>query len=171
MGWKCLFAPMKSPIATWKSVVFTFLIAVIFYALAYSWMSRQQTGKGPWQVTFMTNASGTPSLIIAQSALGISNITVQFPGEQLAASNSTGGVAFAKPKQKTPFGFVIYDDLMFQPGDVALDCFGHVVEMVPSAFGLNSVRFGWTNNSVYSLSASNKLSAEARKKFKGGYRR
>ena len=161
---------MKSRAPTWKTVVLTFVIALVFYLAAYSWLNKRQTGKGPWQVNFTTNSAGVPQLIIAQPALGISNVVVQISGEPLAATNGTGVVLFAKPRQLTPFGRVIYDDLMFQPGDVALDCFGHVVETVPSALGLNGVRLGWTNDAVYSLTATNKLPAEARKKFKGGYR-
>lgn len=161
---------MKSRAPTWKSVVLTFVIAVIFYLAAYSWLHKKQTGKGPWQVNFTTNSTGVPEMIIAQPALGLSNITIQFSAEQLAASNSTGVVAFVRPRQITPFGRVIYDDLMFQPGDVAVDCFGHIVEMVPAALGLDGSRLGWTNGAIYSLSPTNKLSAEARKKLKGGYR-
>ncbi|HWN94405.1 MAG TPA: hypothetical protein VNT99_05195 [Methylomirabilota bacterium] len=162
---------MNRPVATWKSIVVTFVLAVIFYVLAYAWVDGKQHRKGPWQVNFMTNNAGQPQLVIAQKALGISNVTVQFAGEQLAATNRTGVVSFTTPKQPTPFGLVAYDDLMFQPGSIALDCFGHLVEMVPSAFGLNGVRFLWTNDVVYSLSPTDKLSPEARKKLKGGYRR
>jgi hypothetical protein len=162
---------MKSRALSWKSVVLTFVIAAAFYVVAYTWLSRRQTGKGPWQVHFNTNSAGVPQLTIAQTALGLSNIVVQFPGEQLAPSNHIGAVAFAKPRAPTPFGVVIYDDLMFQPGDVTLDCFGHIVEMVPRALGLNSVAYGWTNNTTYILSPTNKLSAAARAKLKGGYRR
>src|ERR1051325_3357335 len=105
---------MKSSIATWKSVVITFALAVIFYALAWSFMSRRQSGKGPWQVNFTTNSAGVPQLIIDQPALHISNVTVQLIGEKLGPTNSTGTVAFAVPRRPTPFGFVVYDDLMFQ---------------------------------------------------------
>jgi hypothetical protein len=166
-----LHSSMKSRAPTWKSVTLTFVLATVFYALAYSWISRRQTGKGPWMANFTTNSAGVPQLIIAQSRLEISNVTIQFSGEQLAPTNRTGVVSFAKPKQPTPFGYVAYDDLMFQPGAVALDCFGHVVEMLPSALGLNGVRFGWTNDLTYSLAPTDKLSADARKKFKGGYKR
>ena len=162
---------MKQRVTTWKSVAATFVAAGIFYALAYSFMMNRQRGKGPWQVNFTTNSAGVAQLVIAQPSLGISNVTVQFAGEKLAATNGTGRVAFDRPRQSTPFGYVAYDDLMFQPGAVALDCFGHVVEMIPRALGLNGVRFGWTNNATYLLSPTNKLSAEARKKLKGGYRR
>jgi hypothetical protein len=54
---------------------------------------------------------------------------------------------------------------------VALDCFGHVVEMVPAALGLDGARMGWTNDALFPLAPTNKLSAEMRKKLKGGYRR
>ena len=162
---------MKSRALSWKSLILTFVIAAVFYIAAYSWLSRRQTGKGPWQVDFNTNSSGVPQLVIAQTALGLSNIVVQFPGEQLGPSNHVGSVVFGKPRMPTPFGNVAYDDLMFQPGDVALDCFGHIVEMVPRALGLNSVAYGWTNDTTYVLSPTNKLSAAARAKLKGGYRR
>ena len=161
---------MKSPVATWKSVVLTFVGAVIFYALAWSWLNKRQTGKGPWEVDFSTNSAGVPQLVIAQPSLGLSNVTVRFEGETLAATNGTGLVAFQKPKTPAPFGRVIYDDLMFQPGSVAVDCFGHVVEMIPRALILNSVSNGWRNDSIYSLFPTNKLPPEVRKKWKGGYR-
>jgi hypothetical protein len=162
---------MKSTVATWKSVVLTFVIAAIFYVLAYSFINRRQVVKGPWQVSFATNPAGVPQLIIGQPALGISNVTVQFTGEKLEPTNHTGAVAFTTPRQSTPFGSLVYDDLMFQPGAVALDCFGHLVEMLPSALGLNGQRFEWTNNAVYPLVSTDKLPAEARRKLKGGYRR
>jgi len=162
---------MKSGGVTWKSVVLTFVVALIFYFAAYAWLSKRQTGKGPWRVAFSTNSAGVPRIMIEHSALGISNVAIQFNGEQLAPGNSTGLVAFAKPKQNIPFGVVAYDDLMFQPGVVAVDCFGHLIEMAPVALGLNGTRVHWTSDTTHSLSVTNKLSAEARKNLKGGYRR
>jgi hypothetical protein len=147
------------------------VVAVIFYFAAYYWLSKRQTGKGPWQVNFTTNDQGAPQLVINQPTLGLSNVVVQFADERLAPTNRTGVIRFAKPKQTTPFGSVAYDDLMFQPGVVALDVFGHLVEMAPVALGLNGTRMSWTNSAVYLLTPTNKLSEEARKKFKGGYRR
>jgi hypothetical protein len=159
---------MNSRVISWKSVVITFIVVTVFYAVAYSWLSRRQTGKGPWQVTFTTNAAGTPRIVIEQPVLGISNVIVQFEGEQLSPTNHTGAVRFATPRKSTPFGYVAYDDLMFQPGIVALDCFGHVVEMAPVSLGLNGKRVGWTNQ-THSLISTDKLSAEARRKLEGGY--
>lgn len=162
-------ALMKSPGVTWKSIVSTFIVCLIFYVLAWSWMNRRQTGQGPWEVVFGTNSAGVPQLVIAQPALGVSNVTVRFEGER-AGTNGGGTVAFRKPRMGTPFGRVVYDDLMFQPGSVALDCFGHVVEMVPRNLGLNGQPAQWRSGAEFVLWPTNKLSDEARKKFKGGYK-
>lgn len=161
---------MKPHATSWKSIIVTVALAVIFYFIAYGWLSRRQSGKGPWQVVFATNATGVPSLTISQPALAISNVVIRFPGESIGASNGTGTAAFNKPRTPTPFGRVVYDDLMFQPGVVALDCFGHVVEMLPRALGLNGVAFNWTNNATYDLSPTNRLPEATRAKLKGGYR-
>ena len=160
---------MKPSGATWKSVILTFVLAIVFYVAAWAWISRRQTGKGPWRVDFMTNSAGTPQLIIAQPALGFSNIVIRFEGERLASSNGTGSVSFSQPRQGTPFGRVIYDDLMFQPGSVALDLFGHVVEMVPRSLVLNGKAVEWRSGSEHLLVETNKVSADVRKKWKGGY--
>src|SRR5215210_4600742 len=148
---------MKSRPITWKSVVLTFIAALVFHLGAYSWLNKRQTGKGPWQVEFATNATGVPQIVITQPSLGISNVIVQFGGEQIGGSNTTGTVSFAKPSKRTPFGRVAYDDLMFQPGIVALDCFGHLIELAPVVLGLNGEGLHWTNGAVYSLSPTNKL--------------
>jgi hypothetical protein len=161
---------MKQRLATWKSVVLTFCLALVFYVLAWSWMARKQTGKGPWQVEFTTNGMGVPQLVISQPALGLSNVTVRFEQERLAPTNGVGAVAFLQPRMTVPYGRVIYDDLMFQPGSVALDCFGHVVEMVPRDLILNGSPVPWRSNSEHPLLPTNKIPAEVRKKWKGGYK-
>jgi len=160
---------MKSSGVTWKSIVLTFVLCVGFYLLAWSWMSRRQTGQGPWQVFFCTNAAGVPQLVITQNARGISNVTVRFAGEMLG-TNRVGAVEFNKPRMPVPFGRVVYDDLMFQPGSVALDCFGHIVEMLPRNLGLNGQAASWRSGEEYTLWPTNKLSEDVRRKFKGGYR-
>jgi hypothetical protein len=162
---------MTSPFASWKNVVFTLVLAIAFYLLAYSFLSRRQSSRGPWEATFGTNEVGAPHLIVDQPTLGISNVIVRFADERLAPTNRTGRVAFSEPKRATPFGYVQYDDLMFQPGVVTLDCFGHLVEMTPKKLGLNGMALEWTNQAVHVLTATNKMPAEARQRLKGGYKR
>src|ERR1051325_5035805 len=109
---------MKSGPIPLKSIALTFVLALVFYIVAYSWLSRRQTGKGPWQVTFTNDLAGVPEIIVNQSALGISNVTVRFQQEKLAPMNSLGTVAFTKPNLPVPFGVLLFDDLMFLPGTV-----------------------------------------------------
>jgi hypothetical protein len=156
---------------TFRSIAITFVLAAVFYFIAYSWLSKRQTARGPWQVTFTNDAAGVPELIIAQRSIGVSNVYVRFDGESLNATQHTGVVEFAKPKAEVPFGRVIYDDLMFMPGTVTLDCFGHEVEMLPRTLSLNRKPVRWASNSTNSLTAAMKLPPEERRKVKGGYRK
>jgi hypothetical protein len=165
-----MLAPMKSARPTFISIAITFVIALIFYFVAYTWLTGKQTGKGPWQAVF-TNGVAGPELIVAQPQLGISNVHIRFQGETLAATQKMGTVEFTKPKQSVPFGDVIYDDLMFMPGAITLDCFGHEVELLPRVLVLNRKEIAWQSNSTNSLAPSEKLPPETRKRKKGGYRK
>jgi hypothetical protein len=161
---------MKSRFATWKSLGITFALAAGFYLAAYSCMRHRQTTRGPWEVAFATNNVGVPQILIQQPALGLSNITIQFSGEALGATNTTGTVRFAQPRQSTPFGRLVYDDLMFLPGIVTLDCFGHLVELAPPRLGLNGIGLDWSNNVQHTLWPTNKMAPELRQRLKGGYK-
>ena len=143
----------------------------MFYFITYNWLSKKQTARGPWHVAFTNDTAGVPELVIAQPSLGILNVHVRFISESLSATQHAGVVEFAKPKTATPFGQVIYDDLMFMPGTVTLDCFGHEVEMLPRTLSLDRKPVAWTNNSTNDLTAAMKLPPEERKKVKGGYRK
>ena len=162
---------MKSSPIPLKSIAVTFVLALVFYVIAYSWLSKRQTGKGPWQVTFTKDLGGTPEIVVNQPALGISNVTVRFQEEKLAPTNSVGTVAFTKPNLPVPFGALLFDDLMFLPGTITLDLFGHEVELLRRVLVLNRREVTWQSDAVYSLAPTNKLPAEVRAKTKGGYKR
>src|ERR1051325_2241296 len=139
---------MKSGPIPLKSIAITFVLALAFYILAYSWLSKRQTGKGPWQVTFTNEIAGAPAIIVNQMALGISNVTVRFQDERLAPTNSDGTVAFTKPNLPVPFGALLFDDLVFLPGTVTLDLFGHEVELLPRVLVLNRKEIPWQSGAV-----------------------
>ncbi len=160
----------KSGRPTFLSITITFVAALVFYLIAYSWLTRKQTASGPWQVQFMTNSVGVPELVIQQTNRGIANVHVRFAGESLSPTQQVGVVEFQKPQTTTPFGEVIYDDLMFLPGTVTLDCFGHEVELLPRTLVLNRKPVAWVSNTTNELTAAMKLTPEQRKKVKGGYR-
>ncbi len=161
----------KSGRPTFLSITITFVAALVFYLIAYSWLTRKQTASGPWQVEFTTNAAGVPELVIQQTNRGIANVHVRFVGENLSLTQQLASVEFRKPQTPTPFGEVIYDDLMFLPGTVTLDCFGHEVELLPRTLVLNRKPIAWVSNSTNELAAAMKLAPEERKKVKGGYRK
>jgi hypothetical protein len=160
----------KSARPTFLSITITFVAALVFYFIAYSWLNRKQTASGPWQVQFTTNAAGIPELVIQQTNRGIANVHVRFAGETLSPRQQVGLVEFRKPQTPTPFGAVIYDDLMFLPGTVTLDCFGHEVELLPRTLVLNRKPVAWVSNTTNELTTAMKLSPEERKKVKGGYK-
>ena len=161
---------MKSGRISLRSVAFTFVLAVLFYAAAYSWLSRRQTAKGPWEVTFTNDVAGAPEIIVAQPRLGISNVRVRFAGEKLSG-NVTELVRFSRPRTPVPFGEVIYDDLMFLPGTVTLDVLGHEVELLPRVLVLNGQPVTWRSDTTHTLWPTNKLPAAVRAQRKGGYRK
>ncbi len=156
---------------TFLSITITFVAALVFYLIAYSWLTRKQTASGPWQVLFTNDAAGVPELVIQQTNRGISNLHVRFVDEQLSPTQRTGFVEFRKPQTPTPFGQLIYDDLMFLPGTVTLDCFGHEVELLPRTLVLNRKPIAWASTTTNELKPAMKLSPEQRKKIKGGYRK
>lgn len=157
---------MKSRGPRFLSIAITFVIAGVFYFFAYSWLSKRQTSKGPWSVVFTNDVSGTPEIIITQTNLGISDVHVRFMEEKLNATQHVGAVEFTKPEMGVPFGVRVFDDLMFLPGTVTLDCFGHEVELLPRVLVLNRHEVPWKSGSTNALAPSAKLPPEARQPAK-----
>ena len=149
-------------------VLITFVVVLFFYFAAYHWLQHRQTRKGPWEVTFTTDAAGNPSITIYQPKLNISSVELVFPGEKFAQTNLAQPVSFNRVDATVPFGKVLFLDLMFLPGTVTLDLFGHEVELLPRTLILNKKEHPWRSDSVLELVATNKLSI-APKSPKGFY--
>lgn len=161
---------MKLRGLTGKSIALTFVLALVFYFIAYAWLSKRQTRQGPWQVVFTNDPAGVPALVITQPKLGLTNVTLRFPEEKIPATNTTGLVLFDTPQKPVPFGTLLYDDLMFLPGIVTFDLFGHEIELQLHNVVLNRSRHPWQSGETISLWATNKLPASARiPKKKMGY--
>jgi hypothetical protein len=135
------------------------LAALIGYFLLYAADSHLRTRRGPWEVTFLAESDGTPALRIAQTALGLSNIVVRFPGEHVDSSSNPlpRRIRFEQPMTPVPFGRVAFDDLMYQPGTVVLHCFGHEVQMLPRALFLDRIEHPWIDGRVFELKPEGKL--------------
>lgn len=134
-----------------KQIAIVFLIALGLYILSFSWIEGKRSHKGPWQVTFQTDAQGQPSVIVAQPALNISNVTFQFPDERILPTNLLQRIVFDSPTTNVPFGKVIYFDTTFLPGAVTLELFRHEIEFLPRTLVLNGKEVPWRPQDVFEL--------------------
>jgi hypothetical protein len=143
-----------------------FLAALLLYAGLYALDQHLRTRKGAWEVTFIPDTNGAPSLIVEQPGLGIAGLRLTFAGERTTNAFSPRKVRFDRPAQDVPFGEVLYDDLMYLPGAVTLSLFGHEIEFLPRTLILDRKEIPWRSNATFELSARDKPPAGPRKKWK-----
>ena len=140
-----------------KHLAIAFGLAILIYLGAFYLLEHSRTRKGGWQVTFQTDADGHPTLWFAQPHLGISNVSVSFPGGQVGPSNLLSVVVFDRPITNVPFGRVIYVDTTFQPGSVVFGLFGHEIQLLPRVLMLDKREIPWLSGTPYSLLSTNRL--------------
>ncbi|MGZ4974337.1 MAG: hypothetical protein ACXWDN_16380, partial [Limisphaerales bacterium] len=68
-------------------------IAVVFYLVFFNWMQHRREGKGPWQITFITDTGGAPSLDIQQPTFHLSHRII-FDGVKDPQTNLNQTVKF-----------------------------------------------------------------------------
>ena len=139
-----------------KHLLIGFGLALIVYASFFSCDQYVRQRKGPWEVTFATNAAGWAQIEISQPNLAIHS-SVIFEGEK---PTNTGSVKFDRPEQSIPFGKTKFEDLTYLPGGVAFDFFGHEVELLPRTLYLNKREHPWVRDEQITLKANEKLSPE-----------
>ena len=120
-----------------------FLAAAILYLVSFYGIEHLRTRKGGWQVRFRTDTAGTPSLIISQSRIGISNVTLVFPDQRIGQTNFASLVAFDQPITNVPFGRVIYLDTTFLPGSIVFGLFGHQIQLLPRVLMVDGKEIPW----------------------------
>jgi len=137
-----------------KPVLVGLLLAVIIYAAGFALDQHLRTRNGPWSVTFTTEPSGAPALLVNQRKLNVANLKIVFAGETVTNVHET--VAFDFPQKPVPFGKVKFEDLTYLPGAVTLDCFGHEIELLPRTLYINRKAHPWISNESITLSAAEK---------------
>jgi len=140
-----------------KSIVVWFFVVLILYVCVFYGTEYWRHRKGPWEVNFVSDAEGNPSVVIYQPSLNISSVELLFPGERVGRSNLSQRVAFDRPLRKVMFGRVLYEDLTFLPGVVTFDLFGHEIELLPRTLIINKKEVPWKSETVLEMSATNKL--------------
>jgi hypothetical protein len=136
-----------------------FGIALVAYVAFYRCDHHLRVRKGPWEVTFTANPAGAPVLVVNQPGLAISNVLIVLHDETAPGSGLPTTVRFDRPRRDMPFGKVIYDDLMYLPGAVTLELFGHEVELLPRTLLVNRKPVPWAENLKIELTPKDRLPA------------
>src|SRR5271154_6346075 len=92
-----------------KHLAITFAIAVALYFVSFSWIQHRRVFRGPWEITFATDAAGRPSLMISEPMLQISQ-TIAFPGRKTALTNLARVQRFEEAVTNLPFGEMVFQD-------------------------------------------------------------
>jgi hypothetical protein len=138
-----------------KILSIAFVIALVLYAVTYFGIEHPRNRKGPWQVTFTTNSAGSPTLLINQPALAITNVQITFPDAIWPTAFTTTQIAFNQPRPvpyDLPFGKCVFMDTTFLPGTIALEMFNHQIQLIPRVLTLDGNEIPWRSQSTYSLS-------------------
>lgn len=142
-----------------------FGVAVLLYAITYTAIERRRAAKGPWEVTFTQEAAGAPAILINQPALGITNVQITF--SESSATDTDGRkppevttpdepetLTFRQPRKtpfEVPFGKCVFLDTVFLPGTVALELFGHQIQLMPRVLTIDGAEQPWRSNEQIKL--------------------
>jgi hypothetical protein len=140
-----------------KILITAFVFALVIYVLMFSFIQNRRTRKGPWRITFQSDANGRPALMIEQTRLNISQKIV-FANEQIAEKNLEQLRVFEDPNQtNAPFGEVVFQDLTFLPGTVTFNFFGHGVEVIPRVLTIDKQEHPWKNGETITVTGKGKF--------------
>jgi hypothetical protein len=143
----------------WKHLTIAFVLALVLYAVGFSWIEHRRARLGPWQITFVHQPPARPFIEINQDRLGIRNVQVRFPAmANLPATNSTMAFLPGQPVPfDVPFGQCVFQDPTFLPGTVALQIGAHVIEILPRALSLDGKETAWKSGLQIEAQATRSL--------------
>jgi hypothetical protein len=154
-----------------KHFLYAFVIALIGYAGFFSCDKYLREKNGPWRITFTTDSSGIPAIIIEEPHLNISNVKIVFPGGRTAQINLSTVVVFDNPIKTVPFGKFIFHDLMYLPGTVTLELFGHEIELLPRVLIIDRKEHPWKSGTTISLAVSEDNPPLGANRPQGGFKK
>jgi hypothetical protein len=117
-------------------------LALVFYIAAFSWIEHRRAVKGPWEIAFISDAAGRPSLQISQPALQISE-TLSFPDDTVARTNLAELIKFREATTNLPFGEMLLQDALYLPGTITLRLCGHQIEVLPRTLIVDKTEHPW----------------------------
>ena len=137
-----------------KNLVVAFLFALVLYAVTYHFIEYRRTRNGPWQITFSTNTTGAPAIVINQPQLGITNLQFIFAGQTVPLTNLPASPDFSQPHPvpyELPFGRCVFVDSTFLPGTLTVDVFGHEIELLPRVLIVDHQERAWASGQSATL--------------------
>jgi hypothetical protein len=137
-----------------KHFILAFVLALVCYALFYHGIEHRRIRKGPWEVTFTNNLAGTPTVVVNQHKLAITNYQIAFPDQAIPSTNAMGTLLFNQPQPvpyPVPFGKCVFMDTTFLPGTVTFQLFGHEIELLPRALIIDRQEHIWVSDTMLTL--------------------
>jgi hypothetical protein len=147
-----------------KILIIGFLLALLLYAASFAWIQHNRESKGPWQIAFVSDAAGQPSVIISQSSLNIQNCKITFPEQHIDHTNLASEVSFDRPTTNAPFGEIVFQDPTFLPGSVTFNFWGHGIELMPRTLIIDKQEVPWSSNTNIVLQGEGKFERRPIKK-------
>ena len=133
--------PQSSP---WKMFLLVGFVSLIGYIAVFSWMENNRRKDGPWEITFK-QVDNSPALLVSHTKLGLTNITIIFPGVA-ATTNTSTTLRFEHGRVAPfdlPFGKCVFLDTLYLPGTVTMDAFGHLIQILPRTLTIDRVERSW----------------------------
>ena len=88
-------------------------------------------------------------------------VAILFPGEKATRSDLPITAVFNVPITNfMPFGPILFVDTTILPGTVALNAFGHGIQLLPRTLSIDFKEFSWETAAPIVLSATNKPPSE-----------
>ena len=139
-----------------------FLLAVLVYAISFTFIQHKREDKGPWTIVFASDESGKPSLVISQPSLNIGSVRLTFLENTVPSTNTT--VVFDRPLTNVPFGELVFQDPTFLPGEIMFNFWGHGVEVLPRVLVIDEQEVAWQSNTNIVISGPGKFERRPKKK-------
>jgi hypothetical protein len=132
--------PQSSP---WKTFLLIAIVILIGYIAIFSWVENSRRKSGPWELTF-TQVNNSPALLVTHAKLGLTNVIIVFP--DVVATNATQTIRFEHGRVAPfdlPFGKCVFLDTLYLPGSMAMELFGHQIQLMPRTMLIDRVEHAW----------------------------
>ena len=119
------------------------LVSLVGYIALFSWIENSRRKNDPWEITF-TQVDNSPALLVSHARLGLTNVTIIFP--DAVATNTPQTIRFEHGRVAPfdlPFGKCVFLDTLYLPGSMAMELFGHQIQLMPRTMLIDRLEHAW----------------------------